>query len=68
MEFLRLWPADPIGDVTKLVTIRCAWCNRVRIEGDWLRCDDLEDEDVVAHVDLNHGICGDCVTRLGGAA
>jgi hypothetical protein len=43
-------------------------CNRVRIEGDWLRCDDLEDEDVVAHVDLNHGICGDCVTRLGGAA
>ena len=39
--------------------LRCAWCGRVRLEGEWVTPDGALDPDR-----MTHGICPECTASL----
>jgi hypothetical protein len=46
--------------------VRCAWCGRILIDGEWTGVRDLSGRalDVEAHSSQTHGICPDCFAEL----
>jgi hypothetical protein len=44
------------------VTVRCAWCGRLRLGGDWRERDEFEAMALLAGVTkFSDGICPDCL-------
>lgn len=46
------------------VTVRCAWCGRVRVDEEWREGDDVEAMRLLTPTTwLSDGICPDCLAR-----
>jgi hypothetical protein len=54
--FSRVWDAFDAGENV----IVCAWCGRVRLDGDWFRTPPAAVEAIDARLAFSHSICSGC--------
>jgi hypothetical protein len=56
---------DAVGRETqagRTITVRCAWCGRLRLGGDWRERDEFEAMALLERVThFSDGICPDCL-------
>jgi hypothetical protein len=54
--FSRVWAAFEAGEIL----VACAWCGRVRLNGDWFRPPPAAVAAIDARLAFSHSICGGC--------
>lgn len=55
--------APPIIVQPEMLTIQCAWCLAVKVDGTYRRCPAIPLMDSLSD-NVSHGICGECRAHL----
>lgn len=61
---LRFHHGSARPHVARVVSVRCSWCHRFRLDDAWLSRDELTMLGLAPHVQLTHGVCAPCLEKL----